>query len=287
LLHKELVRTIASFVIALREGIEAALIVAIILGYLKKVGADSLLRPVYAGIGLGVLASIGTAALFLALAVEFEGRYEQLFEGTAMLLAAAILTTMILWMRNNSKAYSEDLKQKVGFALTSRQSYGLASLAFISILREGIEIVLFLGSASFSSSGMQTLIGGGLGLGLAVLLGVGIMKYSVRLDLKTFFNITGFFLILFAAGLVARGIGEFGEAGVIAPVVQSVWDTNGVINDQSGAGRILAALVGYVGSPSLSQVIGYAAYWLLIVLWLYRDTTTIAFKKILATVRPG
>ncbi|MFH1578820.1 MAG: FTR1 family protein [Thermoplasmatota archaeon] len=272
---------------ALREGIEAALIVGIILGYLRKVGASSLVKPVYAGVGLGILASIATAALFLTLAVEFEGKYEQLFEGSTMFLAAAILTTMILWMRNNSRAYSEGLKQKVEFALTSRQSYGLAFLAFVSILREGIETVLFLGSASFSSSGLQTLIGGALGLGLALLLGVGIMRYSVRLDLKTFFSITGFLLILFAAGLVARGIGEFGEAGVIAPVVQSVWDTNGMVNDQSGTGKILTALVGYVGSPSLSQVIGYVAYWLLIVLWLYRDTTTIAFKKILATVRSG
>ena len=250
-------------------------------------GAEGLVRPVYAGIGLGVLASIGTAALFLVLAIEFEGKNEQLFEGTAMFLAAAILTTMILWMRNNSKAYSEDLKKKVSFSLTNKQSYGLAFLAFISILREGIETVLFLGSASFSSSGLQTLIGGALGLGLALLLGVGIMRYSVRLDLRTFFNVTGFFLILFAAGLVARGIGEFGEAGVIAPVVQSVWDTNGIISDESGVGKILTALVGYVGSPSLSQVIGYLAYWLLIVLWLYRDATIIAFKRVLATVRLG
>ncbi len=272
--------------IALREGIEAALIVGIILGYLKKVGADRPMKPVYAGIGLGVLASVGVAVLFLVLAVEFQGKYEQLFEGTAMFLAAALLTTMILWMRNNSKAFSEDIKHKVDSALTDRQSYGLAFLAFVSILREGIETVLFIGSASFSSSGLQTLVGSALGLGLALLLGLAIMRYSVRLDLKTFFNVTGFFLILFAAGLVARGIGEFGEAGVVAPIVQSVWNTNGIINDQSGAGKILTALVGYVGSPSLSQVIGYVAYWLLIVLWLYGDTTKNVFRKVLAMVRP-
>jgi high-affinity iron transporter len=97
------------------------------------------MKPVYAGIGLGVLASVGVAALFLVLAVEFQGKYEQLFEGTAMFLAAALLTTMILWMRNNSKAFSEDIKHKVDSVLTDRQSYGLAFLAFVSILREGIE----------------------------------------------------------------------------------------------------------------------------------------------------
>lgn len=233
------------------------------------------------------MASIAVAALFILLAIEFEGRYEQLFEGSAMFLAAAILTTVILWMRNSSKAYSEDIKVKMDIALTGRQSYGLATLAFISILREGIETVLFIGSASFSTSGLQTLIGAGLGLGVALLLGIAIMWYSVRLDLRTFFNVTGFLLILFAAGLVSRGIGEFGEAGVIAPGVQSVWDTNGIISDQSSVGKILTALFGYIGSPSLSQVIGYIAYWLLIILWLYREATTLAFKKILATVRTG
>jgi high-affinity iron transporter len=278
---------IESFVIALREGIEAALIVGIILGYLKKVGAETLAKPVYYGVGLGVLASIGVAALFLLLSVEFEGKYEQLFEGITMLVAAVILTTMILWMRNNSKTFSEDMREKVETALTKRQSYGLASLAFVSILREGIETVLFLGSASFTSSGVQLLVGGGLGLGLAVLIGVAIMKYSVRLDLRTFFNVTGILLILFAAGLVGRSILEFQEAGVIAPVVEHVYDINWLINGQGTAGKLLTALLGYDASPSLAEILGYVGYWVLIGFWMYRDAISSLLKRIAGSFRPA
>jgi len=278
---------IESFVIALREGIEAALIVGIILGYLKKVGAETLAKPVYYGVGLGVLASIGVAALFLLLSVEFEGKYEQLFEGITMLVAAVILTTMILWMRNNSKTFSEDMREKVETALTKRQSYGLASLAFVSILREGIETVLFLGSASFTSSGVQLLVGGGLGLGLAALIGVAIMKYSVRLDLRTFFNVTGILLILFAAGLVGRSILEFQEAGVIAPVVEHVYDINWLINGQGTAGKLLTALLGYDASPSLAEILGYVGYWVLIGFWMYRDAISSLLKRIAGSFRPA
>jgi high-affinity iron transporter len=278
---------IESFVIALREGIEAALIVGIILGYLKKVGAETLTKPVYYGVGLGVLASIGVAGFFLLLRVEFAGRYEQLFEGITMLVAAIILTTMILWMRNNSKTYSEDLREKVETALTKRQSYGLASLAFVSIWREGIETVLFLGSASFTSSGIQLLVGGGLGLGLAVLIGVAIMKYSVRLDLRTFFNVTGILLILFAAGLVGRGILEFQEAGLIAAVIEHVYDVNWLINGQSTAGKLLTALLGYDASPSLAEVFGYVGYWVLIAFWMYRDALSSLLKRIAGYFRPA
>ena len=278
---------IESFVIALREGIEAALIVGIILGYLKKVGAETLAKPIYYGVGLGVLASIGVAGLFLLLRVEFAGRYEQLFEGITMLVAAVILTTMILWMRNNSKTYSEDLREKVETALTKRQSYGLASLAFVSIWREGIETVLFLGSASFTSSGIQLLIGGGLGLGLAVLIGVVIMKYSVRLDLRTFFNVTGILLILFAAGLVGRSILEFQEAGVFAPMIEHVYDINWLIDGQSTAGKLLAALLGYDASPSLAEIFGYVGYWVLISFWMYRDTLSRLSERVIKSFRPA
>ncbi|MCJ7463717.1 MAG: FTR1 family protein [Thermoplasmata archaeon] len=278
---------IESFVIALREGIEAALIVGIILGYLKKVGAETLAKPIYYGVGLGVLASIGAAGLFLLLRVEFAGRYEQLFEGITMLVAAVILTTMILWMRNNSKTYSEDLREKVETALTKRQSYGLASLAFVSIWREGIETVLFLGSASFTSSGIQLLIGGGLGLGLSVLIGVAIMKYSVRLDLRTFFNVTGILLIMFAAGLVGRSILEFQEAGVIAPMIEHVYDINWLIDGQSTAGKLLTALLGYDASPSLAEIFGYIGYWVLISFWMYRDTLSRLFERVIKSFRPA
>jgi len=278
---------IASFLIALREGIEAALIVAIILSYLKKVGAQQLAKPVYYGAAMGILSSIAVGGLFMVFAVEFEGTSEQLFEGSTMLLAAAILTSMILWMHRNSKAYSDDLKRKVQAALGRKESYGLAMLAFISILREGIETVLFLGSASFSSTGIQILIGGSLGLAVAVLLGLAIMRYSVRLNLRTFFNATGILLILFAAGLVAHGLGEYGEAGLVPSIVEHVWDSNWIVSGDSQLGELLKALFGYSAEPSLVQVLGYIGYWLLVAFWIYKDTTFSLFKKAFAAIRPA
>ncbi len=276
---------IASFVIALREGIEAALIVGIILGYLRKVGAFHLQRPVYYGVGLGILASVAVAGVFAFLALEFEGTTEQLFEGTTMFIAAAMLTTMILWMHKNSKQYSAGLKEKVQGALTNEQSYGLAALAFVSVFREGVETVLFLGSASFSSTGLQIIVGGGIGLASALLFGVAMMKYSVKLNLRTFFNVTGLLLVVFAAGLVAHGIHEFEEVGMIPPVIEHVWDVNWIVDDHSDFGRLLTALFGYNGNPSLVEVVGYLSYWLLTIAWVYRDSTVVLFRKAVAAVR--
>ena len=285
--YAEVLQVIASFVIALREGIEAALIVGILLGYLRKVGASDLQRPVYYGVVFGVAASVAVAGVFAILALEFEGATEQLFEGTTMFIAAAILTTVILWMHKNSREYSAGLREKVEGALSKRQSYGLAVLAFVSVFREGVETVLFLGSASFSSTGFQILIGGALGLGLALVFGIVMMRFTVKLNLRTFFNVTGILLIVFAAGLVAHGIHEFEEGGVIHPLVEHVWDVNWAIDDQSDFGRLLTALFGYNGNPSLTEVLGYFAYWALVLGWIYRDVTSAMLWKLAAAVRPS
>jgi len=276
---------IASFLIALREGIEAALIVSIILSYLKKVHAQQLAKPVYVGMILGVLGSIAIGAVFLLLSVEFEGTAEQVFEGSTMLLAAAILTTMILWMSRNSKAYSEDLKSKVERALNTKQSYGLAGLAFVSIVREGIETVLFLGSTSFTSEGVQTLVGGSLGLLVAVLVGMAIVRYSVKMNMRRFFNVTGILLVLFAAGLVANGLGEFSEAGLVPPLVDHVWDSNWIVVGDGQLGMLLNALFGYNAAPSLTQILGYVGYWVLVVAWIYWEQTTMTLKRFIAAIR--
>ncbi len=261
---------IASFLIALREGVEAALIVAIIVSYLRKVGAEQLFRPVYMGTLLGILASIAVGGAFLLLEVEFQGTGEQIFEGSTMLVAAALLTTMILWMSRNSSEYSSDLKAKVQQALSTRQAYGLATLAFLSIVREGIETVLFLGSTSFTSSGLDTLIGGSAGLIVAVLLGVGILKYSARINMGLFFKATGVLLVLFAAGLVSNGVGEFGEAGLLPPLLDHLWDTNWLISGDGSLGQLLNGLFGYNASPSFSQVLAYVAYWIVVVMWIFK-----------------
>jgi high-affinity iron transporter len=277
---------IASFLITLREGVEAALIVAIVLSYIKKVGAKHLFRPIYLGVVAGILASVAAGSLFILLSVEFEGTGEQLFEGVTMMVAAAVLTTMIFWMRDNSKAYSEGLTNKVSAALTSKETFGLTALVFVSILREGIETVLFLGSASFDTSGFQTVVGGALGLAVALVIGLAVITYSAKLNLKMFFNVTGFFLVLFAAGLVARSIGEFQEAGVIPAGVEHVWNIGGFISEGGDLGATLEALFGYTPAPSLAQIIGYLGYWGFVIAWVYRDFTISVLKRLASSVKP-
>jgi len=113
------------------------------------------------------------------------------------------------------------------------------------------------------------------------------MKYSVRLDLRTFFNVTGILLILFAAGLVGRSILELQEAGVIAPMIEHVYDINWLIDGQSTAGKLLTALLGYDASPSLAEMFGYIGYWVLISFWMYRDTLSRLFERVIKSFRPA
>jgi len=251
---------VASFLLSLREGIEAALIIAIVLGALGKMGRPDMRRAVWLGtisaIGVSLLAGIGLAAFGLSL----EGAAEEIFEGFAMLLAASVLTWMIFWMHRQSRTIKGDLEDGVKQATTSNSSKALFSLAFLAIVREGIELALFLTAAQFAADGQSILIGALLGLAFAVLLGYLIFVSTVRLNLRAFFQVTGFLLILFAAGLVAHAVHEFNEVGWIPSLIDHVWDINYILDEKSTTGLMFKALFGYNGNPSLTEVLAYAGY---------------------------
>lgn len=251
---------VASFLLSLREGIEAALIIAIVLGALGKMGRPDMRRAVWLGtisaIGVSLLAGIGLAAFGLSL----EGAAEEIFEGFAMLLAASVLTWMIFWMHRQSRTIKGDIEDGVKQATTSNSSKALFSLAFLAIVREGIELALFLTAAQFAADGQSILIGALLGLAFAVLLGYLIFVSTVRLNLRAFFQVTGFLLILFAAGLVAHAVHEFNEVGWIPSLIDHVWDINYILDEKSTTGLMFKALFGYNGNPSLTEVLAYAGY---------------------------
>lgn len=278
---------IPSMLITLREGIEAALVVGIVLSYVQKIGAENMKKPVLLGLGFGILSSIGVAALFLLASVEFEGRTEQIFEGTTMFIAAVVLTTVIIWMSRNAKSHGQHIRESIERSIGSKESHGLLILAFVSVFREGVETVLFVGSASFSSDAFGTLTGAAIGLLVAALVGLLVFRYSVKLDLRSFFRVTGVILVLFAAGLVAHGIHEFEEAGVTNPIVASVWNTNSIVDDHSDAGRLLTALFGYNGNPSLAEVLGYLSYGVLVAVIAYRDSMAWAARKLFSLIMSG
>jgi high-affinity iron transporter len=251
---------LASFLLSLREGLEAALIIGIVLGVLLKIKRTDLNIVVWRGVGLAVLLSFFAAVALNLLGMEFEGKGEEIFEGVAMLLAAGVLTWMILWMRNHGGSLKSEIEEKTNLAALGNGQKALFALAFLAVFREGIELALFLLAARLTSSPLQTLSGALLGLLMATILGWVLFTSTMKLSLRGFFGATNILLIIFAAGLVGLGIHEFNEAGVIPSVVEHVWDMNGILSDKSEAGLLLKALVGYNGNPSLTEVAAYAIY---------------------------
>lgn len=254
-----------SFILSLREGLEAALILGVVFGVLKKLQASNLKTIVWAGAASAGLTSLVVALILQAVGASFEGKAEEIFEGFAMLLAAGVLTWMIFWMQHQSKNMQSELTAGVRQAIQQPGSQALFWLAFLAILREGIELSLFLTAATATSSAQQTLIGGISGLFAAAVLGWVLFASTIRLNLQRFFQITSILLILFAAGLVAHGVHEFNEAGWIPAIIEQVWDLNPWLDENSTLGSILKALFGYNGNPSLSEVAAYVLYYGLIV----------------------
>jgi len=254
---------LAAFLIGLREGLEAALIVGIVLSYLKKMGARRA-APVWWGVMVAVVVSLGAGIGLHALGIAFEGTGEQLFEGVAMFLAAGVLTWMIFWMQRQGRNIRAGLEADVRRAVIGGGHWALFVLAFVVVLREGIETALFLTAAAFSASPAETLVGAGLGLAVAVALGYAIFVVGTRLDVQLFFRVTSVLLILFAAGLVAHGVHELQEAGIVPVLVEHVWDVNPILDENSTVGSILKSLFGYNGNPSLLEVLSYGAYYLVI-----------------------
>jgi high-affinity iron transporter len=250
----------AAALLTTREGLEASLIVGIVLAYLAKTDNRQHMRVVWAGVAAAVLVSILTGALLFFTIGELEGRAEQIFEGVAMFSAVGVLTWMIFWMRRQAMGIKRDLESRVQGAVAAGSAVGLASVVFFAVLREGWETALFLFAISESSTPAVTAVGAVIGLVVAVTLGVLLYRGSRRLDLRQFFTVTGILLIVFAAGLLAHGIHEFQEAGLLPETVEHVWDTNALVGEDSTAGEFLTALVGYNGNPSLLEVVAWATY---------------------------
>ncbi|HID61261.1 MAG TPA: high-affinity iron transporter [Anaerolineae bacterium] len=262
---------LAAALITFREGLEAALIVGIVLGYLKKTGHIDQQRSVWWGVVVAIAASLAAALGLQAIGARFEGRAEQVFEGVTMLLAAGVLTWMVFWMQAQGRRIKGQLEEEVRQAVATEQSWALFGLAFLAVVREGIETVLFLSAAVFTSSPVQTVTGGLVGLAVAVVVGWLLFAASARLDVRRFFQVTGVLLIVFAAGLVAYGVHEFQEAGLLPILVEHVWDINPILNEKGTLGSILKSLFGYNGNPSLIEVLSYVGYYAVIGLATWRQ----------------
>src|SRR3954453_3986490 len=202
-----------SFVIVLREGFEAALLVGLILGVLSKTGNREHMRAVWLGVAAAIVSSVIVGAILFAAVGELDGNAEALYEGTAMLLAACVVTWMVFWMRKQARTLGGHLRSQVSSALVAGGGFALASVAFIGVAREGVESALFLFASVGDSGVVETIIAGTLGALAAATLGVLFYRGTIRMDLRRFFMVTGVLVIGFAAYLIAGGFHELGEAG--------------------------------------------------------------------------
>lgn len=256
---------LASFLLAFREGLEAALLISVLIGALKKMDRTKYQSSVWYGAAIAFVLSIAIGYGMNLLGASFEGRAEEIFEGVAMILAAIILTWVILWMQKQAQQKKSQLETGVQEAVIKDSRWALFSIAFLAVIREGVELSFFLTAAAVETDSSQILIGAILGLVTVALGSILLFKSLIKLNISAFFRVTSVILILFAAGLVAHGVHEFNEVGYIPSVIENIWDMNHIIDEKSTVGQFLKTLIGYNGNPSLTEVIAYVLYY--VILW--------------------
>ncbi len=280
---------ISPTIISLREGIEAALIIAIMLSYLRKTNQLNLRKYVIYGTIVAIIASLGVAVVVGLLWGIFEGTMLNVFEGVVVLIAAVLLTTMIVWMWNAGARVTQEIEDSMESSVVQQSGIGLALLSFSLVFREGVELSLF-SMALFIQEGIQIYLGIALGLSLAVVLGIGIYKGSLRISIGSLFKWTSIFLILFAAGMIAYGIHELQEAGLLLIGPIEVWNINPpllpdgsypLLHDKGAIGGLAKALFGYNGNPSALEVVAYVTYLAIAFtyLWVKQNGMNLAKAK--------
>ncbi len=212
-----------SGLVVLREGFEASLVVGVVLAFLARSGRRDGFGAVWAGVVAAVALSVAAGATLFVVGAELEGNAEYLFEGCTMLVAAALLTWMVFWMRRQSRTIRRSLEGKVTTALASGSALGLAAVAFVGVLREGVETALFLFSTTEKSSPVASAVSALIGLVVALALGYLFYRGSHLLDLRRFFQVTSGLLLIFAGWLVAGGLEELAEAGVMPDSEPVLW----------------------------------------------------------------
>ncbi|MGZ6296028.1 MAG: iron uptake transporter permease EfeU [Candidatus Limnocylindrales bacterium] len=281
----------SGLVIGLREGVEAALIVSIVLAYLARTGHRDAFGRVWLGVGAAVAASVVLGGLIFVTVGELEAPYEQLFEGITLLVATTVVTWMLFWMRRQSANVSGELRQAVDRAIGTGSSWGLAAVAFVAVIREGVETALFLvgqATAVGATGGAgSVLLGALLGLALAAALGFGFYRGTRRIDLVRFFRWTGIALVFIAAGLLGQAMHEFVEIGVITVGSATAYDLSAVLPSDTGIGAFLHALLGYDAAPSWTQLIVHLGYLVTVLALYLRPVRAVGARQAASSTPPA
>jgi high-affinity iron transporter len=271
---------IPTFVIFLREGIEASMIVAILLAYLQRTGQRRHFRDVFSGVAAALVLTVGGGVAAFFLIRQYEGSNVQTyFETATYLLAAVILTYMTFWMQLHAKVLAQELERRSDRALSTGRRWGLGLLAFQAVGREGLETMVFTLAIIFASDrqaaspvhGKLLLLGAALGLALALSVAFAIFKLGVKLNMRRFFRVLGIALMVFAAGLLADAVENMQQLHWLGFGSHVLWNTSGTISEASSFGDVLHSLLGYADRPTELQ----AFVWL-----IYVVVSTILFIRV-------
>ncbi len=249
---------VASFVLFLREGLEASLIVSILFAALRQLGELKQMRAVWIGIGLAVLASLGGGAIIYITIRAYNGStFQTIFETITYLVAVVLLTSMTFWLQSHTRTLKKDLTSQ---ATMAGSAFGLGLLAFFTVGREGLETAVFSLALAFQSSGFWLLLGALLGLATSMVLCWFIYRLGYRLDFRIFFRVMGILLLVFAAGLLANAIQNMQALGWISFGTMQLWNSAKFLSEDSTIGDILHVFIGYADAPSVLQVSLYVSY---------------------------
>lgn len=254
---------LAPFLIMLREGLEAALIVGIIAGYLRQTGRGQWLPAVWIGIFLAIAFALFLGAAIQLVSAEFPQKAQEMFEGVIGLVAVIVLVGMVFWMRRAARSIKAELHGSIDAALaeTPRAAgWALIGMVFFAVAREGLESVFFLLAIFQQSRDALAPLGALSGVFVSVLIGWAIYAGALRLNLAKFFRWTGIFIIFVAAGLLAGSVKAFHEAGIWNHLQGVVWDFSGTLPESSLIGTVLSGLLGYREAPTQGEVIVYLVF---------------------------
>ena len=251
---------LSTFIIALREGLEAALIVGILVAYVVRTDRRHLLKPLWTGVTVALVLTLGLGAILSFTSAELSDRGEELFAGVTSFAAVGLVTWMVFWMKRAARNMRNDLHGKVDQALTGGP-ISLALVAFFAVAREGLETALFI-YANFKTVGAISSATLGLVLGLALAVGLGYLIYnrSVKINLSKFFTVTGVALIIVAAGVLSYGVHEFQELGWLPGADDFIWDVTPWIAKESILASLLGGAIGFDTTTSWVQILAWGAY---------------------------
>jgi high-affinity iron transporter len=257
---------LATLVIFLREGVEASMIVAILLAYLNRLGKREYFRDVFLGVGAALLLATTAGVVIYTTVRSYDGtRGQTIFETGTYLLAAAVLTYMTFWMRNHARSISTELRSRAEAALDGRARWGLGLLAFQAVGREGLETVVFTLAILFSTSAAGAVGGAAIGLAGSLVIAFVIYRLGHKLNLGKFFTVIGVLLMVFAAGLLADAIENLQQLGWLPVLDLPMWHSGRLLSESSALGDVAHTFFGYSDAPTPLQLLVYLGYLAIVV----------------------